>query len=85
MLPSEMRLTHHHNRPDRCRLMWIVRDDLLNDRRKEIEMIRFSGIDFLPVDPVNVGFIPVHVEFRKGKIPRLVDCDGNRIAAWRLP
>ena len=58
---------------------------LLNNRRKEIEMIRFSGIDFLPVDPVNVGFIPVHVEFRKGKIPRLVDCDGNRIAAWRLP
>ena len=47
-------------------------------------MICFSGMDFIPVDEINIGFIPVNVEFREGKVPRLVDREGNRIMAWRV-
>ena len=47
-------------------------------------MIRFSGIDFLPVDSNDSRFVPVAVEFRDGKIPRLIDCNGNRIMAWKV-
>ena len=47
-------------------------------------MIHFSGIDFLPVCEDDSGFIPVAVEFPLGKIPRLVDCNGNRIKAWKV-
>ena len=51
---------------------------------KGIAMIHFSGIDFLPVCDNAYGFVPVAVEFRDGKIPRLVDCNGNRIMAWKV-
>lgn len=47
-------------------------------------MIHFAGIDFLPVHADDYTFIPVSVEFRDGKVPRLVDRNGSRIMAWRV-
>ena len=64
--------------------MWIVRDDLAKRQTKGIEMIRFSGIDFLPVNSIDAGFIPIRVDFREGMVPRLVDREGHRIMAWRV-
>ena len=47
-------------------------------------MICFSGMDFIPVNSDDLGFVPVRGEFGINKVPRLVDCEGNRIMAWRV-
>ena len=47
-------------------------------------MIRFSDMNFLPVNSDDAGFIPIRVEFRENKVPRLVDARENKIMAWKI-
>ena len=64
--------------------MWIVRDDLVKQQTKGSEVICFNGMNFLPVNSDDLGFVPVRVEFGINKVPRLVDSCGNKIMAWNV-
>jgi hypothetical protein len=47
-------------------------------------VICFNGMNFLPVNSDDLGFVPVRVEFGINKVPRLVDSCGNKIMAWKV-